>query len=240
MNLGRAFAELEAGAELYCLHKNRVVADRRAGAARRRRLRRRPRVRDRRSGDGAREAERRPTSRPRSRCSTPTLRSPGWWATTSTPTSAAPARSGCTRSSSAQASSGDDAGAWSAQPEAVARFDRRRARVRLRVPACDRRDRPDRNRAGAPGARALPVVPRALLHRGRACLLRLAAESAAALRSSLRGQGGDRQGARLRRRSRLRVARGRDRRAGRSPASSSPDACRRGPSESAPARSISR
>ena len=53
-------------------------------------------------------------------------------------------------------------------------------------------------------------LPRARLHRGRAHLLRLAAESRAALRRPLRRQGGDRQGARLRRP--LHLARDRDRR----------------------------
>ena len=49
MNLARAFAELEAGAELFCLHKNRVVADVARPAARLGRVRRGPRVRGRRS-----------------------------------------------------------------------------------------------------------------------------------------------------------------------------------------------
>ena len=31
MNLARAFSEIQAGADLFCLHKNRVVADARAG-----------------------------------------------------------------------------------------------------------------------------------------------------------------------------------------------------------------
>ena len=57
MNLARAFSEIQMGASLYCLHKNKwwqtslgPMLD--AGA-----LRRRARVRDRRRGDRAREAE---------------------------------------------------------------------------------------------------------------------------------------------------------------------------------------
>ena len=59
----------------------------------------------------------------------------------------------------------------------------------------------------------LPLLPRALLHRGRARLLRLAAEPGAALRRALRGQGGGRQVDRLRDRPRVRLAGRRDRRA---------------------------
>src|SRR6185295_2738807 len=57
------------------------------------------------------------------------------------------------------------------------------------------RDRPD---PAGPGA-ARQRLPRALLHGGRARLLRLEAEPRAALRPPLRRQGGGRQGARLRR-----------------------------------------
>ncbi len=64
-----------------------------------------------------------------------------------------------------------------------------------------RRRRPDRDRADPPRARAARRrLPRALLHRGRARVLRLEAEPAAALRRTFRGEGGGRQGARLGRR----------------------------------------
>ena len=53
-NLARAFAELQDGAELYCLHKNRWWQTSR-GALPRGRVRRRPRVRGRDGGDRARK-----------------------------------------------------------------------------------------------------------------------------------------------------------------------------------------
>ena len=63
-----------------------------------------------------------------------------------------------------------------------------------------RRHRPDRDRADPPLARAARRrLPRALLHRGRARVLRLQAEPGAALRGPFRRQGGGREGARLRR-----------------------------------------
>ena len=71
LNLNRAFHELDAGADLYCLHKNRWWQTADGRAPRRGRIRRRARVRRRHRGDGARQAERRSTSRPRSRRSTP-------------------------------------------------------------------------------------------------------------------------------------------------------------------------
>ena len=74
------------------------------------------------------------------------------------------------------------------------------------------RSRPDRDRAHPPRARALPALPRAVLHRGGARVLRLASESRPELRGPVRRQGSRRQGARLRRRARVRLARHRDRR----------------------------
>ena len=59
-----------------------------------------------------------------------------------------------------------------------------------------RRRRPDRDRPHPARARAA-ALPRALLHRGGARLLRFAAEPGAALRGPLRRQGGGRQGARF-------------------------------------------
>ena len=65
------------------------------------------------------------------------------------------------------------------------------------MPAAGRR-RPDRDRADPPCAGAARRELQAtLLHRGRARVLRLEAEPAAALRRPLRRQGGGRQGARL-------------------------------------------
>ena len=72
LNLNRAFLELEAGAELYCLHKNRWWQTADGAAARRRRVRRRARVRGRHRGDRARQAEPRVLRARRSRRSTPT------------------------------------------------------------------------------------------------------------------------------------------------------------------------
>ena len=72
LNLNRAFHELDAGAELYCLHKNRWWQTADGAAPRRGRVRRGARVRRRHRGDRARQAERRRTSPPRSRRSTPT------------------------------------------------------------------------------------------------------------------------------------------------------------------------
>ena len=57
MNLARAFAEIQLGAALYCLHKNRWWQTSRGPAARLGRVRRRARVRDGRRGDRARQAE---------------------------------------------------------------------------------------------------------------------------------------------------------------------------------------
>src|SRR5207247_4469847 len=48
------------------------------------------------------------------------------------------------------------------------------------------RGRPDRDRPGAARARAASGIPRALLHRGGAHLLRVAREPAAALRGPVR------------------------------------------------------
>src|SRR5207244_4134672 len=55
-------------------------------------------------------------------------------------------------------------------------------------------------------SRALSGVSRALRHRGRTGVLRLAPQPAPALRRPLRREGGDRQGARLRRRACVRLA----------------------------------
>ena len=71
MNLARAFAELQAGADLYCLHKNKWWQTSRGPMLDARRVRRRARVRDRGGGDRARQAERRVLRRPRSTRSTP-------------------------------------------------------------------------------------------------------------------------------------------------------------------------
>ena len=57
LNLNRAFHELEAGADLYCLHKNKWWQTADGAAARRRRVRGRARVRRRHRGDRARQAE---------------------------------------------------------------------------------------------------------------------------------------------------------------------------------------
>ena len=89
MNLARAFAELEAGAELYCLHKNRwwqTVARpaARLAAPSSRVSSTRPGWRQRSSASRAR-----PSSAPRSKRSTRTRSGRGWSATTSRRTSRA-------------------------------------------------------------------------------------------------------------------------------------------------------
>ena len=63
------------------------------------------------------------------------------------------------------------------------------------------------------GARALSALPRALLHRGGAGVLRLARQPGPALRRALRRQGGRGEGARVRRRAGVRLEGRRDRRA---------------------------
>src|SRR5918995_808196 len=75
---------------------------------------------------------------------------------------------------------------------------------------CEGRRRPDRDRPDSPRARSLSPLPRALLHRGRARVLRVAPESSPELRGQVRRKGGGGQSARLRRRTRFRVAGHRD------------------------------
>ena len=72
MNLARAFAELELGADLYCLHRNRWWQTKHGPAVRLRRLRRRSRVRRRCRGRSCSASRARRTSRRRARRSTPT------------------------------------------------------------------------------------------------------------------------------------------------------------------------
>ena len=86
-------------------------------------------------------------------------------------------------------------------PDAILSLDRRPAGL-ARAQRREGRRRPDRDRADPARARALSGLPRALLHRGRARVLRLAPEPGRELRGPLRRQGGGRQGARLRRRAR--------------------------------------
>ncbi len=76
-----------------------------------------------------------------------------------------------------------------------------------------RRHRPDRDRARAQVARAVSALQGALLHPGRAGLLRLAPESGRELRGPLRRQGGGREGARVRGRAGVYLDGDRDRRA---------------------------
>ena len=57
MNLARAFDEIQMGASLYCLHKNKWWQTSRGPDARLGRVRRRARVRDGRRGDRPRQAE---------------------------------------------------------------------------------------------------------------------------------------------------------------------------------------
>ena len=241
MNLGRAFAELEAGAELYCLHKNRWWQTPRGAAARRRRVRRRARVRDRRRGDGAREAERRVLrGRARGARRRPGA-APGWSATTSRPTSAARRRSACTTSSCAPASSADEGSSDRGRQAGRGSLDSIADLPEWLENNCDeRRGRPDRDRRGCGGrSSATRGFRERCFTEAERAYCDSQAEPAAALRGRFAGQGGDRQGARLRRR---RASPGRRSRspAGRSPASTCPAARRRGPSGSARAGSSSR
>ena len=64
MNLARAFAEIQMGASLYCLHKNKWWQTSRGPMLDSGALRRGPRVRDGRRGDRPRQAEPRRTSPP--------------------------------------------------------------------------------------------------------------------------------------------------------------------------------
>src|SRR5215218_1673046 len=142
------------------------------------------------------ESRARRTSRRRSRRSTAGPPRRGWSATTSRPTSAAPSGVAFVASSCARASSGT---MWSPARASS------RTRSWTRLPTSPttwrdaRRRRPDRDRSCPARARALPRLRRALLHRGRARVLRLAAESGAELRRPLRREGGRWKGARVRR-----------------------------------------
>ena len=140
----------------------------------------------------------------------------------------------CAPCSSAPGSSGPtSSNASRIVPDGIVSLDRAAPGVAGGASGCvTGRRRPDRDRARAPGARPARGLPGALLHRGRARLLRLAPEPGPALRGRFAGK--EAVGKALGSRRPLRLARDRDRAAGRSPRSGCPAGCSSGPSGSAP------
>ena len=212
VNLNRAFARARARRPPRLPAQEPLVADLARPAARLGRVRRRARVRGGGRGERGRQADARVLRRRARRARRGAGRVDGWrrhrgrHRRRARPRAARRARAhGQVPGGRARAAAARSPTASSSSIAAVPEW--------LRGAKVKRRRRPDRDRADPRGARALSALPRALFHRGRARVLRLAAESGPALRGALRRQGGRRQGARLRRRPRLRLAGRRDRRA---------------------------
>ena len=177
LNLNRAFLELQAGAELYCLHRNRWWQTRR-------RARGSTRARSSPGSStppGSRRrcsASRAPsTSRRRSRRSTPTPSSPGWSATISRATS--PARSAhgmrtvLVRTGKFRPDELEHTSVAARRHRLLGRPARRTGSRRTCERSEQGRRRPDRDRARPAGARtARRRLPAALLHGRRARVLR--------------------------------------------------------------------